>query len=431
MLLSKRTSIKQHAQSFCRNLWLVGPHNIFPSMQSNRVVKKYSTIVIIGALLATSMVSRGVDAKDNIPATKTGPERLLVRVEVNGQPLRFALDTGAQAHVLFRPVAERLQLKVAYPPAGQQVRPGYTKAGKSEPCRISLFGQTATASFAVVDVPLHVANEVDGVLSLNNISAEHLVRLNAEEARLAIPETLPDDIAQYARFRLRADKLLVFELPGTPNPAGAVLVDTGSAEGIELSAEWWDQWQKNHPDQPATLVALGQLHKSEPLVSPVYWADRFAIGELTVSNVPLPRADSDVEYAVNGHKATLGLFALKRLDVIIDRKGDSIYLRPNSGSKSSYEHNRLGAVFVPRDAKEAALIAHVAKDSPAAGAGIRSGDVLLKVGALDVTKWQTDPQVMPLSRFWGQPVGTDLKLLLERDGKRFEVKVTLRNILGS
>src|SRR5690242_15954824 len=75
------------------------------------------------------------------------------------------------------------------------------------------------------------------------------------------------------------------------------------------------------------------------------------------------------------------------------------------------------------------LIAHVVDGSPAHEAGIRNGDVLLKIADLDVTRWRTDPTVLPLSRFWQEPAGTKLRLTIRRGNETPEISVLLRNIL--
>ena len=94
-----------------------------------------------------------------------------------------------------------------------------------------------------------------------------------------------------------------------------------------------------------------------------------------------------------------------------------------------YEHNRLGAVFVPFQPNTDALVALVVDRGPAQEAGIRNGDVLLKIGELDVTRWRTDPAVLPLSRFWEQPAGTHLELTLMRGEEKLLITVRLREIL--
>jgi C-terminal processing protease CtpA/Prc len=76
------------------------------------------------------------------------------------------------------------------------------------------------------------------------------------------------------------------------------------------------------------------------------------------------------------------------------------------------------------------LVARVINGSPAFAAGIRNGDVLLKVGGLDATKWRTDPKVLPLSRFWEGPPGTRLELTLKRGASTFKSTPVLRQILS-
>jgi len=63
-------------------------------------------------------------------------------------------------------------------------------------------------------------------------------------------------------------------------------------------------------------------------------------------------------------------------------------------------------------------------------AGIRNEDTLLSVDNLDVTKWRTNPQILPLSRFWEQSAGTKLKLSLERNGEQFDTMVILKDIFS-
>jgi serine protease Do len=88
-------------------------------------------------------------------------------------------------------------------------------------------------------------------------------------------------------------------------------------------------------------------------------------------------------------------------------------------------------VFVPTNAQSNDLTAQVVDGTPAQAAGIRVGDVLLKIDEVDVTKWRTDPTVLPLSRFLARPAGTKLNLTLRREGEIFKITVTLRDILPS
>src|SRR4029077_8034211 len=89
-----------------------------------------------------------------------------------------------------------------------------------------------------------------------------------------------------------------------------------------------------------------------------------------------------------------------------------------------------GAVFVPRDLQSQDLVANVLPHSPAEQAGVRSGCLWLKIDALDVTAWKTEPGITPLSRFWERPPGTRLVLTLKRNNQTVVIPVILREILG-
>ena len=128
------------------------------------------------------------------------------------------------------------------------------------------------------------------------------------------------------------------------------------------------------------------------------------------------------------HEAILGIAALKQLDLIVDGKTGVAYVQPHSGPRAR-QHNRLGAIFAPGHASDD-LVAFVLDGSPAYEAGIRNGDVLLKIGNLDATKWPTDPAVLPLSRFWARPAGDKLDLTLKRGSETLQKTVVLKDILG-
>ncbi len=160
------------------------------------------------------------------------------------------------------------------------------------------------------------------------------------------------------------------------------------------------------------------------------WASAIGFGPLVLTEVPLIEANqSQTALGSVGYEASLGLAALKRLDFIVDGKRDLAYLRLKKTPPPLYEHNRLGAVFVPADSHNDNLIAKVTSSSPAHEAGICNGDVLLKIGKLDATKWRSDPAILPLSQFWMQPPDTKPDLTLERDSGTFKATVLLRQIL--
>ena len=86
--------------------------------------------------------------------------------------------------------------------------------------------------------------------------------------------------------------------------------------------------------------------------------------------------------------ASLGMAALKRLDLVVDVKRGIAYLRPKKtpAPPPSNPHHGPSAASAPRDENSDDLVARVANASPAYAAGIRDGDVLLKIGERDVVE---------------------------------------------
>jgi predicted metalloprotease with PDZ domain len=169
-------------------------------------------------------------------------------------------------------------------------------------------------------------------------------------------------------------------------------------------------------------------------VSEIGWADKILLGDLLLTDVPVMQANSsgmalhassNTEYV-----ATLGLAALKRLDIVLDGRQGAIWLRPKKTPPTAYRHNRLGAAFAPKDLHGGEMIAHVANGSPAFEAGIRNGDVLWRAGKHDATHWwNSNTKADGNDTFKDLPPGTKIDFTLKRNGKLFKTTATLRNTL--
>ena len=358
----------------------------------------------------------------------TADDRIWVKAEVNGRPVRMILDTGAEASMLFRRTAKRLGLKIKEPPAHLQAQPGTVKAGISEGCTLS-FGKAAFRTrLRVIDAPSYMELTEDGVLGWANL-AGNVFHFLGEERRVVILDKVPDEAGKWLKCELQKDaRTLGIRIPTEDRDAQTVVyIDTGSDSGVELGSQRWREWSRLRRGAPATLTAFWTPAEGL-LVRKELWASELHLGQLVIRNVPV-RQCSKAQELFKEHEVTLGLFALTRLDMVIDGGNGYAYLRAIQKPTRPYDHNRLGAVFVPKDAESEDLVAHVVEGGPAHTAGVRQGDVLLKIGELDATKWRTDPKVLPLSRFWSRPAGTALTLVLRRTEREFDATVKLRDIL--
>ena len=357
-------------------------------------------------------------------------ERILLDATINGKPVRLVFDTGASDLVLFRKGAERLGLKVAEPPRDVQVAPGEVAVGKTEECEFALGATRARTSFKVFEPPSFLHMDVDGAIGWQPIRY-NIIQIDADLKQAKWLAHAPPESTTWLKFHIRSQaRILCLEIPGEEANRGVFSIDTGSSCGVALSPERWRAWTAAHTNQPTTLMA-GYMPGAGTVVLEESWARELTLGPLALTEVPVMPANVAAQaMASPGFEASLGLAALRRLDVVVDGDIGIAYLRPKSGPPPPYEHNRLGAVFAPLSMQGGDLVAHVIDGTPAYEAGIRNGDLLLKVGDLDATKWRTDPKVLPLSRFWEQPPGTKLELLLKRGTQTIKTTAVLRQILG-
>ena len=345
---------------------------------------------------------------------------------INNVPVHFIFDSGADSSVLFRSTAERLGIKVI-PAAPVALPPGSVHLDNTAPLILTLGGSSIKTTMYVVDAPPHLLQGIDGILSLDSIhSSVGSALLIDLDKHIFTSISLPADIGRWSKWKMVPNMhVLMFEC-GDGEKIG---IDTGATGGVYLSPKKWETWRAQRNGQPANIddyVSMdGKLYVSEEMR-----ARKLTIGDFTLSDVPVRVGNSPtMARSYKGFDAIIGSYALYQMKVIIDRQNNTIYTLPNAGTPPPYDYNRLGAVFVPHDlVKSDDLMAHVVTGSPAYQAGIRDNDVLEKIDDLDVTKWKSDPTVLPLNRFWIEPAGTSLHLFLTRDGHPYDVQVTLKDL---
>lgn len=364
----------------------------------------------------------------DVAASVSGNRIIVDDVKINGQPVRIALDTGAEDFVIFRPVAERLGLKFTNPPADPKTPAGHTPVGWTDPLELQIGASNGTTELAVADMSEDAELDIDGALGWAQLQ-DSFFTLDAVSGRLlsAARGNVPGPTSAWQQLPVRKKSdVLVLEIPGQNGQPGGIKIDTGSSRGVELAPAKWREWRAAHPTAPTTLDAYYMPLSAGLIVREVAWAEEVTIGPLTLTDVTVEEADPTFS-AVPSYVATLGLAVLRRQTMVVDGERGMAYFSRQQIPPKPFQHNRLGALFVPGDRPHEPLVAHVAAGSPADEAGIRNGDVLLKVDGDDATKWQLFPYPKGESKF---TAGTKLGLTLKRGDKEFTVTVTLRDILG-
>ncbi|UCD51296.1 MAG: PDZ domain-containing protein [Phycisphaerales bacterium] len=357
-------------------------------------------------------------------------DRMMMEVTIAGRTAHLALDTAAEPLCLFDAGARRLGLEIEPPASDVPAAPGGVVPGRTEECDIAIGPNSGRLRLPVVPLPGYIEPDVDGLIGWD-VLRRFVIRIDAVHQKVSVANQVPPEALNWPCWKIRPDaRRLVVEIPTHEPVPETIMIDTGSPSGVMLAPQRWQQWTEAHPHQPATLDA-SFFPGIGIVVSEERWARTFALGEMAFHEVPVGDYTAMIQhFPGQRHAATLGLRAVRRLSWLIDAPNGKVYFQSHGSpaGPNTYEYNRLGAVFVPGDGQGDVLVAHVVQGGPAHRAGIRDGDRLLRIDELDVTKWRTDPRILPLSRFWSRPAGTALGLGLQRDEKTLDVTAVLEDI---
>ena len=275
--------------------------------------------LFLGALLGVALGMAAVipDADNQHSRSRV----IFPNSEINGQPARIMLDTGASLPAITDSALQRLSLKAAPPLPGVTTQPGKIFPVTTAAVQMSAGGRVVTAPFPVIGI-----NSVDAALGWPEVRKNILVFDAASRSVAAVPE-LPGSTAAWLALKIHAGEVLTVDVPLPAGKTGRVLIDTGSPLGVGLPPAQWDAWRKAHP-----LVTLTAKRYVAPNIGVAIiqegWADEIKIGSLTLTDVPVHESPPGEVALFPNFAATLGLYVLSRMDLVTDGQTDMAYLRP-------------------------------------------------------------------------------------------------------
>jgi len=386
--------------------------------------KTVFTILLLHLLVGCAAVSWRPYFKNYEIKMGQGNERFLVNAKINGKPVSLALDTGSEGELdLFSPAAERVGVKFPATAPGLGDATGKTLVHRTEPLPVEIFNANCRIPLYVAHVP--VAVDVDGLVGWELI-ADNITQIDVAGRSARFLDKIPAEVRHWTKLRLsRTSNVLALDIPG-PHGNETLLIDTGNDGGVSLNPERWKEWTRAHPDRPKTLQ-LYYMGGSGIVAGEESWARQLSLGPLSLTGVPVSQASLTEQRMATNYAATLGLVALERLDLIVDGKAGAAYVRPRQGPFRPVPYNRAGMVFVPIDPSNSIKgesKAVVLEGGPAYQAGIRDGDMPLKLGNQWRTNWTTTPTFLARKL----PAGSKMELTLERGKKTFTTEVVLRDL---
>ena len=133
-------------------------------------------------------------------------KRFLVHATINGKPATLALDTGAEGLVLFKPAADRLDLKLTGIPSDLGRQNGKFPVLETKPYDVSIFNTNGKLPLLVTD--FSVKMDVDGIagwpLFKNSILQIDAAGRSVKKSLGGAGRSAPMDKATLATDRKRA-----------------------------------------------------------------------------------------------------------------------------------------------------------------------------------------------------------------------------------
>ena len=341
----------------------------------------------------------------------------LENTKIDGKAVKMIFDSGASSIALTKQAVKRLGLKVVVPPTNG--------VGDTASYSAEIDGQPFRTDFNILNIPALIP-DFDGVMGWRPLS-RGIYRIDAEADTITPFSGIPDGIKRWGRLFIDTNaETLVLKIPGQQDGKNIISIDTGDSSGISLTPREWKRWKKTHPHNPITLRAYLTLDGC--YAGEESWADQIQIGPLTLNDVPVMEEGPSTKIEFGSERDVVGLTALRRMDLMVDGIHGVAYMRAKQTPPPPYSYNRLGAVFIPTATDSNDLVGQIVPGSPAYRAGIRNGDILLKIDGRSVSGW-TNGWRESNSDAFSMPAGTRLDLTLRRRRKIFETAAVLQEIL--
>ncbi len=337
---------------------------------------------------------------------------LFVPVRLGSRSYDFILDTGSTGTVL--DLAFRAQLGE---PQGEGK--GFTPLGKPvvmqvfspPPAYIGPFSLADCSAVRCADLNEHFAKplgrDVHGILGMDFLK-KHVLRIDFDEGRIVFLDDRQEDRQDWGQEFPITYTRNVPQMPLSVGgwPEQAFVTDTGCGTGGALAT-----------DSFRLAVAQGRLR-------PVETAMVTATGVVKSREVRTGRVVAGLfEYQglifSEARDNLLGLDFLSRHVVTFDFPRDRLYLKKGKSFDKPDEAGMCG-VGLERSAGRT-VVAMIYKGQPAAKAGIKAGDVILKLDGRDVNTYE----IWEIRDLMRSGHGKEIIMTIQRGDKIEDVKVVL------
>jgi predicted aspartyl protease len=341
--------------------------------------------------------------------------------EINGTEGAFLLDTGADNSIINKRFANELSLKEIKGPFGILGLGGISQYE----IKTFSFGDFSVENISLIGMDLDLIERYLGFDLLAIIGGDLLddyaLTVDYQEQVFMLNTNTPDVRDNAVSTPIRVIDKLVFTKARTKfdGPEYAFLVDTGATatvyfkNRIEQCCPDYKSWVSSPGwveatflgKQVADLYEMPEFHVGnigiEPMIIVVTEAGLLGLGLNIISGEPL--------------HGVIGYSFLKQFRVTFDYPRKQMILEPYEYYIERFPHMFDSVGFMIAYENNVPIVDHIIPGTPAEKAGIMIGDKLLEIDGIDVTSMDS----LEISNLFEGKPGTNVKMLFERDGKRF------------
>ena len=348
---------------------------------------------------------------------------LLVEGAVNNVPAVFLLDTGAERSALDKHFATQIGLNSASVQTLQH--PFQNELSGSVFVRDFCIQSIATKNVDLLTTDLTpqsraIGEKIDGVLGVD-LLRKYWVTIDYAAGMVKLDLFPEGELGRPVRLYSVGDRFFVpLRIQGEPMD---FLLDTGT----DLSVMSYSGWlQLNRKWKPPALIS-GIRSPGSPTPSRLMCVSDLEIESVEYRQVPmrvLTQASSGFLSFPN-EKGLLGSDFLKQFMIELDFGKETMFLRPNPAYRGDNDRfSSIGIQFV-KDASGPFVIMAVWTPSPAATAGMKTGDRVVEVNGANTAKMNQND----FSQQLHGPAGQKVTLLIKSGKHERYAVLPINNLL--
>lgn len=357
---------------------------------------------------------------------------IIIPVQIGGSiRSNFILDSGARGTVLIEKVIGDLldfDYTTEYTVAGAGTQ-GAVTAYRAENVTLSVDGLNCNPTDIFVlerdylELPKYLGIEVQGIIG-SRFFQDLVVKIDYEDSELEVYDPAKFKAPRrYTGFELEKRQSKPYILGQMRIREGAqdtarFLLDTGASHALLVEMN-----EENEIALPEEYIesSLGR-GLSGDIPGYLGRVHTFSLGEFQLNEVITSFTARYSKIQRKGRVGTIGGELLSRFSVIMDFPQGMLFLKPDDKYRKKFDFNMSGMQLEAfGEDYDRVMVDYVRKDSPAAEAGIQTGDEILKINWIWIDMYSLS-HVYSILR---SREGRTIRLKILRNGEKMRIKFDL------